>query len=86
MAGIARARNSLANDQLDQAGEAINAVFAVVPDLADARLVFAELLLRRAKIDQARQVLERLKADSQLPAWIRDVAKQIFEEKILKQP
>jgi thioredoxin-like negative regulator of GroEL len=86
MAGIARARNSLANDQLDQAGEAINAVFAVVPNLADARLVFAELLLRRGKIDQARQELEKLKGDSQLPAWIRDVAKQIFEEKILKQP
>jgi hypothetical protein len=72
---IAQGRYGLfVNSNLAQAREFLNRVKGLKPDMPEAALLEAELLLKEGRNPEARQILNNLAANIDTPAWIRVMA------------
>lgn len=84
MAGVARARQLLYASDPVRSEAAIRLVLRDTPDFAEAQLAQAELLARSGADELATPILNRLGQNQDLPAWIREEAKRIYEQEIPK--
>jgi predicted Zn-dependent protease len=72
---VAQGRHALlVNSDLVPAREFLNRVKNLNPDMPEAALLEAELLLKEGRIPEARQILNDLAANVDTPAWIRVMA------------
>jgi tetratricopeptide (TPR) repeat protein len=77
---IARARYLLYQGNIEGADQALEVILASEKVRPEAKLLQAEILYAQDEKDEARQKLEALKQDPNLPLWVR-----LFTEKFINQ-
>jgi hypothetical protein len=78
LALVAQGRNALHSGNLPKAKEFLNRVKRLNPDLFEARLLEAEILIKDGKNSDAKNILTGLNADLDTPQWIRQMAEEFF--------
>lgn len=76
---IMRGRSALTLGKLEDARNYLNQARGMKPDLCEAGLLEAEILIQEKRIDEARAALSAIGADQNNPEWIRIMAEGLMK-------
>jgi serine/threonine protein kinase len=80
MAFIAQGRAALYNGDLALANEYLEQVKSLKPSMPEIILLEAEIRYKEGKRDEAKRLLKLLIPDENVPAWIRRMAQEYFDQ------